>query len=133
MWELGSDGVAGPLDAKLWNVYFDAIVVEQPWVALGAQGAWEELSRAAIESARRSSLSPRLLATSVGATSARCTEFAETLRRAPLDREEVAGLLAGVGAAGVMGLRMTRWAMGRDEPAASAAAWRIPRPAAGQF
>lgn len=132
LWELGADALAAPLDAKLWDAYFDAIVVEQPWAVLGAAVAWEELSAAAIELGERSGALTRLAAAPGGGAS-RGGELAETLRREALDPEETAALLEGVSLAGVMGLRMMRWALGREEATGSVRAWRTSRWAAGQF
>lgn len=133
LWELGADAIEAPLDAKLWDAYFDAIVVEQPWAALGATAAWEELSAAAIELGERSRSSSRLTVMKEDTEDSRGSELAETLRREALDEEETAGLLEGVSIAGVMGPRMTRWALGREEVAGGVRAWRTSRWAAGQF
>ena len=132
LWGLGADAIEAPLDAKLWDAYFDAIFVEQPWATLGAMGAWEELSAAAIDLARLAGSASRLAAMNFGAEVSRGSELAETLRGEALDPEEIAGLLEGISIAGVMGLRLTRWALGREEEASGVRAWRISRWVAGQ-
>lgn len=133
LWELGADALEAPLDAKLWDAYFDAIVVERPWATLGAMAAWEEMSAAAIELGERSGSSLRLAMMKEDAEDSRDSELAAALRRATLDEEETAGLLEGVAIAGVMGPRMTRWALGREEVAGGVRAGRTSRWAAGQF
>lgn len=133
LWELGADALAAPLDARLWDAYFDAIVVEQPWATLGAAVAWEELSAAAIELGERSGALTRLAAVQEDGGASRGSELAEALRREALDQEETAGLLEGISITGVMGLRMMRWALGREEATGGVRAWRTSRWAAGQF
>jgi hypothetical protein len=43
-WRTEQEGLESPLDAKLWEAYFDAIVVERPWATLGAAAVWEAMS-----------------------------------------------------------------------------------------
>ncbi|MBA4106679.1 MAG: hypothetical protein C0485_13055 [Pirellula sp.] len=131
LWELGADAIEAPLDAKLWDAYLDAIVVEQPWATLGAMWAWEELSAAAIDLGQLAGVASRLVAMKFGAEASRGSELAETLRGAALDPEEIAGLLEGISTAGVMGPRLTRWALGREAEASGVRAWRVSRWVAG--
>jgi hypothetical protein len=132
LWELGADALAAPLDAKVWDAYLDAIVIEKPWLTLGAMGAWEELSVAAIELGGRSGGLKLLAAVQDDAGTSRGSELAETLRGAALEPEETEELLEGISVAGVMGLRMMRWALGREEATVGVRAWRAPSWAAGQ-
>lgn len=130
LWELAADAVAVPLDAKLWNAYFGAIVVDQPWSTLGAMVAWEELSSAAIDVARRWGSTRRIMPDDGGGD--RGSELAVALERETLEREELTELLDGISVASVMGLRLTRWAAGHEETGRGRV-WPTSRWAAGQF
>lgn len=133
LWQLGAEPIETPLDAKLWDAYLDAIVVEQPWVTLGAMAAWEGLSAAAIELARTAAASGRILSINPSDQSSRVADLSAALRVEPLDQEAWRQLAEGASAAGVMGLRMVRWALGREEAEPGVRAWRTMRRAAGQF
>lgn len=134
LWELGADAAEAPLDAKLWDAYFDAIVVEQPWLTCGAMGAWEELAATAIELGEwRAARASRLPIAKFSDRTSRWEELAAALRGETLEPLEMAALVEGILTARVMGLRMVRWALGRDEAEHS---WRgrdFSRWAAGRF
>jgi len=115
LWELGADAMEAPLDANLWDAYYDAIVVDQPWLTCGAMGAWEELAATAIElGEQRAARASRLPIVTFGDRTLRWEELAAALRGETLDAAEMAALVEGILTARVMGLRMVRWALGRD-------------------
>jgi len=115
LWDLGADATETPLDATLWDAYLDAIVVEQPWLTCGAMVSWEALAATAIElGEQRAARASRLPATFSDRTS-RWEELTAALRGETLDVDELAALVDGISTARVMGLRMVRWALGRDE------------------
>lgn len=134
LWDLGADAGELPLDAKLWGAYLDAIVVEQPWLTCGAMGAWEELAATAIElGEQRTARASRLPVTTFGDRASRWEELTAALRGETLDVDEMTALVDGISTARVIGLRMVRWALGRDE---AEQPWRgrdFSRWAAGRF
>jgi hypothetical protein len=133
LWELGADAAETPLDATLWDAYLDAIVVEQPWLTCAAMGAWEELAATAIElGEQRAARASRLPAAAFSDRTSRWEELAAALRDEALDADEMAALVDGISTARVMGLRMVRWALGREEATGGVRAWRTSRWAAGQ-
>lgn len=48
LWAADAEPLSAPLDARLWDAYFDQTAVERPCEALGAAAAWESLSGAAV-------------------------------------------------------------------------------------
>lgn len=116
LWELDADAAEAPFDAKVWDAYLDAVVIENPWLTLGAMAAWEELAASAIElGEQRAARASRLPIVAFGDRASRWEELATPLRDATLDSMELEALLEGVAAARVMGLRMVRWSLGREE------------------
>jgi hypothetical protein len=116
LWDLSADAVEAPLDATLWDAYLDAIVVEQPWLTCGAMGAWEELAATAIElGEQRAARASRLPVAAFSDRTSRWEELTAALRGESLDADEMTALVDGISTARVMGLRMVRWALGRDE------------------
>jgi hypothetical protein len=116
LWDLGADAAEAPLDARLWDAFLDAIVVEQPWLACGTMGAWEELVATAIEiGEQRAARASRLPVTAFSNRNSRWEELAAALRCETLEVDEMAALVDGISTARVMGLRMVRWSLGRDE------------------
>ena len=115
LWNFGADATETPLDARLWDAYLDAIVVEQPWLTCGAMGAWEELAATAIElGEQRAARASRLPATTFSDRSSRWEELLSALRTETFDAHEMAALVEGISTARVMGLRLVRWTLGRD-------------------
>lgn len=141
-WRTETEPLETPLDAKLWEAYFDAIVVARPWAALGAAAAWETMSGVGATLGRERRLAG---ATALGSRSAshlagptdreeptRADELVAALPSADWDDEEMGELIEGAVAGRLMGLRMVRWALGCEEEAAGVRAWRTSRWAAGQ-
>ena len=141
-WRTEKELLETALDAKLWEAYFDAIVVARPWTALGAAAVWEAMSDVGATLGRERRLAG---ATALANRSAshfseptdreeptRADELVAALQCADWDDEEMSELIEGAAAGRLMGLRMVGWALGCEEEAAGVRAWRTSRWAAGQ-
>jgi len=134
LWDLGADATETPLDATLWDAYLDAIVVEQPWLTCAAMGAWEALAATAIElGEQRAARASRLPAAAFSDQASRWEELSAALRGETIDADDLAAIVDGISTARVMGLRMVRWALGREEATRDVRAWRTSRWASGLF
>lgn len=112
-----------PLDAKLWGAYFDGIVLERPYVTLGATYALACLQTEAASSGRRLANEAPLPHESDSyarhggsvAKSTRGSQIVEALRVSELDEDEWSDVVEGARTGGILGLRMARWAMVRSD------------------
>lgn len=143
IWRTEKDLAESALDAKLWEAYFDAIVVARPWTALGAAVVWEAMSGVGATLGRERRLAGATA--SVGRSAShfssptdgeeptRADELVAALQSEDWDDEELDELIEGAAAGRLMGMRMVRWALGCEEEATSGGrAWRGSRWAAGQ-
>lgn len=124
IWRTEKDLAESALDAKLWEAYFDAIVVAQPWAALGAAVVWEAMSgvgttlgserlAGAATSAGRSA--SHFSEPTDGEEPTRAVELVAALQSEDWDDEELDELIEGAAAGRLMGMRMVRWALGCDQ------------------
>ncbi|BBO31681.1 hypothetical protein [Lacipirellula parvula] len=125
LWAADAEPLPAPLDARLWNAYFDEISVARSCEALGAAAAWESLSGAAVALGRQQLAASRFATSPRRAEDARGAELLTAIRSEAWDAEQLAELAEGAVAGRVMALRMTRWALGRCE--SEAAERRAPR------
>lgn len=136
LWDLGADAAPPPLDASMWEAYLDSLVVARPWTTLGAMAAWQGLADAAIRfGEERQERSVRLPMSGFVGVESRWEELLALLRdeaiQRTIDAGEAAELLEGFVIADVVGRRMVRWALGREEAGFSGGG-RLTRWAAGQ-
>lgn len=114
-----------PLDAKLWGAYFDGIVLQRPFVTLGATYALACLQCEAAASGRRLASEEALphesecngQRSAEAAGSLRGSQIVEALQSDQPDHDELADIAEGVRTGTILGLRMARWAMGHAETA----------------
>lgn len=121
-WRTEKELLETALDAKLWEAYFDAIVVARPWAALGAAAVWEAMSGVGATLGRE-----RRLAGATALIDRLASHFSEPIDRkeptradelvaavqsADWDDEEMSELIEGAAAGRLMGMRMVRWALG---------------------
>ncbi len=119
---MGTEPLACPLDVKLWWTFFDRIVVERPFVRLGATCILENLGAGA------GALGHRMLdeADFLNKSNTRFfdihfheelphgDQIIEALTAGKLSDAEVVDLVEGANVGSTMYLRMSRWAMGFD-------------------
>lgn len=127
LWATEAEPLPAPLDARLWDAYFDQLAVERPCEALGAAAAWESLSGAAVALGRQQLAASRFATSPRRAEEARGAELLTAIRSEDWDAEQIAELSAGASVGRVMSLRLMRWALGRCEVEAGASERRAPR------
>jgi len=127
LWATDAEPLPAPLDARLWDAYFDEISVVRPCEALGAAAAWESLSGAAVALGRQQLAASRFATSPRRAEEARGAELLTAIRSEDWDAEQIAELSAGASVGRVMSLRLMRWALGRCEVEAGASERRAPR------
>lgn len=120
-WRSEQEPLEASLDAKLWEAYFDAIVVARPWATLGAAAVWEAMSgveatlgrenRLAGATALASRLESHFSKLSHSDEPSRADQLVAALQAEDWDDEEISELIAGAAAGRLMGLRMVRWAL----------------------
>ena len=115
-WPRENEPLAAALDAKLWEAYFDAIVVARPWATLGAAAVWEAMSGVGATLGRENRLAGRLAShfskLSQSNEPSRADELLAALQAEDWDDEEMSELIEGAAVGRLMGLRMVRWALG---------------------
>jgi len=121
--QLGYQPLACPLDVALWWAYFDRIVVDRPFVRLGATCVLENLGAGA------GSLGHDLLkhAPYLNKENTRFIQihFHEVLphgdqiigalKSVPLQESEISDLIEGANTGAILYLRMANWALGLDD------------------
>jgi hypothetical protein len=115
LWRLGAEPLANPLDAKLWEAYFDSIASERPLATAAAAAIWDELHRAALQLARRSRLSSRRRFSSGASGSSRLDEFISACRFEDLDEEQYSQIVEEASHGATIGLRLIRSALGSSD------------------
>jgi hypothetical protein len=121
-WRTEKEPLESPLDAKLWEAYFDAIVVARPWAALGAAAVWEAMSGVGVTLGRERRLAGATASAGRSASHfseptdreepTRADELVAALQSEDWDDEELDELIEGAATGRLMGLRMVRWALG---------------------
>jgi hypothetical protein len=124
-WRTEKEPLETPLDAKLWEAYFDAIVVARPWAALGAAAVWEAMSGVGATLGRERRLAGATASAGRSASHfsestdreepTRADELVAALQNEDWDDEELDELIEGAAAGRLMGMRMVRWALGCGE------------------
>ena len=114
--------LAEPFDATLWHAYFEKIVVENPFIRLGAACLLESISSGVAKPyAKQALMAPFLNRTNTKflvlhqhETLPHGEQILEALQHAKLDEAHIADLVTGARQGSVMYLRMAEWALNEN-------------------